>query len=172
MRTIRQLTNNKFLNIKEVVDKENGVGGFQFAERRGVDSVAFICYDKAAELFLLNTEYKPPINMFLKGAFGGSFDKAKEPIDIVIDEVKEEAGFTVTKKDVYMVGKVMVSTQMNQFCYLYIVFVDKDKQEDKKPQDKIEALAKTTWDVEMDLYTLEDWKPITILAMAQNKEII
>ena len=45
MRTVKQLTNNKYLNIKEVVDKENHVTGFQFAERRGVDSVAFICLD-------------------------------------------------------------------------------------------------------------------------------
>jgi hypothetical protein len=172
MRTIKQLTNNKFLNIKEIADPEMGVKGFQFAERRGVDSVAFICYDRDPELFLLNTELKVPINKMLKGAFGGSLDKDKEPIDIVIDEVKEEAGFTVTKEDVYLVGKVMVSTQMNQFCYLYIVFVNKDKQEDKKPQDEIEALAKTTWDSWDKLDELEDWKPITILAMAQGKGII
>jgi len=110
MRVVRQLTNNKYLNIKEVVDPENNVNGFQFAERRGVDSVAFICYDGNSEQFLLNSEYKPPVSKMVLGAFGGSFDKDKEPIDIVLDEVKEEAGFSLDKEQVKFVGKVLVST--------------------------------------------------------------
>ena len=173
MRTVKQLTNNKFLNLKEVYDPENHCKGYQFAERRGVDSVAFICYDSFVEEFLLNQEFKPPINQMILGSFGGSFDKNKEPVDIVIDEVKEEAGFVVTKNDVKFVGKVLVSTQMNQYCYLYIVMVDKDKQVEREPENKIEAMAKISWHPWDDnIYQLEDWKPITIISMAHHKEII
>ena len=172
MRTVKQLTNNKYLNIKEVVDKENHVTGFQFAERRGVDSVAFICLDVNNEQFLLNKELKPPINERLLGAFGGSFDKDKLPVEIVIDEVKEEAGFSVDKEQVKFVGRVLVSTQMNQYCYLYLVFVNKEDQGERKPENLIEASAETFWCKWDDIYKLEDWKPITILAMAQAKAII
>jgi 8-oxo-dGTP pyrophosphatase MutT (NUDIX family) len=172
MRTVKQLTNNKYLNIKEVVDKENHVNGFQFAERRGVDSVAFICLDRDSEQFLLNKELKPPINERVLGSFGGSFDKDKLPVEIVIDEVKEEAGFVVTKDDVKFVGRVLVSTQMNQYCYLYLVFVNKEDQGERKPENLIEASAETFWCQWDDIYKLEDWKPITILAMAQAKAII
>ena len=58
MRVVTNLTSNRFLNIKEVVDPEYGVKGYQFAERLGVDSVAFICFDPVKSYFLLNREYK------------------------------------------------------------------------------------------------------------------
>ena len=55
MRIIKNLTDNKFLNLKEVVDPDNNVKGYQFAERLGTDSVAFICWDiDGSEQFLLN----------------------------------------------------------------------------------------------------------------------
>jgi len=174
MRTVKQITDNKYLNLKEVKDPSNHVRQYQFAERAGKDSVAFICWDINYGDFLLNKEFKPPINSFLLGAFGGSLDKDKTHSEIVIDEVKEEAGFTVIKKDVHCVGKVMVSTQMNQFCYLFLVEVDKTKQEDREPENAIEAMAKTewvTWDSDK-IPILNDWKPITIIAMAQAKKII
>jgi len=168
MRTIKQTTSNKFLNIKEVVDPEYHINGFQFAERRGVDSIAFICFDKNKEQFLFNKEYKPPLNIFVLGAFGGSIDKDKKPEEIVLDEVREEAGFVVSPDDVKLVGKVLVSSQMNQFCYLYIVFVDKEKQQQRHPENACEAMATTHWVLweEEALSKLEDWKPVAIISMA------
>ena len=79
MRIIKQLTNNKFLNIKEVIDEEHFVKGYQFAERLGKDSIAFICYDRITNEFLLNNEFKPPVNEMILGAFGGSLDKNELP---------------------------------------------------------------------------------------------
>jgi 8-oxo-dGTP pyrophosphatase MutT (NUDIX family) len=172
MRTIKKLTDNKYLNIMEIQDLENHVKGFQYAERRGVDSVAFICYDHESEQFLLNKELKPPINKMVLGAFGGSCDKDKDLKDIVIDEVKEEAGFVVKRASVMSVGKVLVSTQMNQYCYLYLVFVNKDYQVEREPENAIEAMAETSWHNIAEVFTLEDWKPITIIAMAQAQKII
>lgn len=175
MRIIKKLTDNKFLNLKEVKDPDNNVNGYQFAERLGVDSVAFICWDKdGSEQFLLNKELKVPIDDFILGAFGGSMDKDKSPEEIVIDEVKEEAGFTVSKEDVYYVGKVLVSTQMNQFCHLYVVKVDKNKQEEREPENAIEAMATTEW-VQWggDIWeNMEDWKPMAIVFKAEAKNIL
>ena len=67
---------------------------------------------------------------------------------------------------------MQVSTQMNQYCYLYLVFVNKEDQGERKPENLIEASAETLWCKWDDIYKLEDWKPITILAMAQAKAII
>jgi len=170
MRIVKKLTDNRFLNIKEVKDPENNVRGYQFAERLGKDSIAFICWDRATGEFLLNQEYKPPINEFILGAFGGSMDKDKSPEEIVIAEVKEEAGFTVTDLQVYHVGEVMVSTQMNQMCQLYMVEIDKSKQEEREPENAIEAMAETKWvtcDNDDILGKLKDWKPLVIISMAQ-----
>lgn len=171
-KVIKQLTSNKFLNIKEIRDPDNNVNGYQFAERLGVNSVAFIGYSPSDNEFLVNKEYKPPISNFITGAFGGSMDKDKSPTDIVIGEVREEAGFEVEKNDVKYLGRVMVSTQMNQFCFLFLVILDKKNQKEKQPENAIEAMAKTKWVKEEDIYRMEEWKPITIVALAKENGII
>ena len=172
MRIVKQLTNNKFINIKEIKDPENNIKGYQFAERLGRDSVAFICYDTNTKKVLLNKELKPPIDSMVLGAFGGSIDKDKILIDIVIGEVKEEAGFVVGTKDIKYLGRTLVSTQMNQYCYLYLVFVDRNKQVEREPENEIEKLAITSWHLLSEINKLEDWKPIVIIAKAQEKNIL
>lgn len=169
MRDVTKLTDNKFVNIYSIVDPDNHVKGYQYAERRGVDSIAFICVDKFSDYnekpeYLLNNEYKPPVNAFVLGAFGGSLDKNVNKVEIVIEEVREEAGFEVADKDVISLGRVFVSTQMNQYCYLYLVWVDKKNQLERKPENAIEAMARTKWVKESDIRNLEDWKAITIVA--------
>ena len=174
MREVKQLTENKFLNIKEVHDPENHCKGYQFAERRGVDSIAFICYDVSTKQFLVNNEYKPPVNRFIEGAFGGSLDKDKSLIDIVVDEVEEEAGFVdnSVRWNIVNVGKVFVSTQMNQYCYLFLIVVDKSKQVATKPENAIEAMAQTKWRSEKEILDGEDWKAITITYLAEKSDLL
>jgi len=170
MRTIKQLTNNRFLNIKEVADSDMHVKAYQFAERKGVDSIAFICYamdgDKKGQ-FLLNHENTPPTGEFLDRAFGGSIDKDKLLVDIVIDEVKEEAGYTVTKADVYTLGKVFVSTQMNQYCHLFLVMVSENMKGEREPENATEASSTPKWVTTMDIDSGQDWKAITILRKSE-----
>lgn len=174
MREVTQLTDYRFLNIKQVVDPENHVRGYQFAERLGKDSIAFVCYDEEIGLVLLNEEYKPPIGSFVITAFGGSLDKAKDLKKIVQEEVGEEAGFEVEFKDIIDLGKAFVSTQMNQFCHLYLVYVDRSKQKEKHPENAIEASAKTIWYPINDAFysELQDWKAITIIAKAEKEGLL
>jgi len=169
-RVVNKLTDNKFLNIYEVVDPEHHCKGYQFAERRGKDSVAFICYNKEDKNFIINCEFTPPNGMFMERAFGGSLDKEdKKHVDIVIEEVEEEAGYKVDKEDVKYVGNCFVSTQMNQRCYLYLVFVSDEQKVERKPQNAIEALASIrkchlNW-----ILSGDDWKAITIVMKAVER---
>ena len=173
MREVIQLTNNKYLNIKEVRDPENHINGYQFAERLGVDSVAFICVDKKRQaMFLLNHESKPPIGPFLTTAFGGSLDKEKCAEEIVMAEVKEEAGYVVRLTDIKFLGKQFVSTQMNQFCYLYLVFVDKDNVEERAPENALEASAEPVWWSRNAVMDSQDWKAIAIIAKAEHQGLL
>jgi hypothetical protein len=172
MRTIKQLTNNKFLNIKEVSDLEKGVRGYQFAERLGKDSIAFICYDRSTKKYLLNHEYTPPTNEFLIRAFGGSLDKKISKNDIVKEEVKEEAGYTVIDSMIYEVGSVFVSTQMNQRCYLYLVDITNAKQTGRSPENEVEKMATELWKEEIDVIKGDDWKSIVIIEKAKENKII
>ena len=174
MRIETKLTDNKFINLKEVKYPEKNVGCYQFAERLGVDSVAFICWDNDSEQFLFNKEYKPPVDEFVLGAFGGSLDQDKSLKQIVIGETLEEAGFVVDEDDVYDLGKVLVSTQMNQFCYLFLVRVNKEEQQERQPENAVEAMATVEWGQwSLELWAnMEDWKPLAIVLKAQSKGIL
>jgi hypothetical protein len=172
LRTVKQMTNNKFLNIKEVFDEANHCKGYQFAERRGVDSIAFICYDENTNRFFINKEYTPPTGEFLVRAFGGSLDKDVDKIHIVIDEVKEEVGIEVTSKNIYPVGSVFVSTQMNQRCYLYFVDVSYLKRGDRMPENEMEKMASVLCLGEDEIINNDDWKAIVIINKAKKAGLL
>lgn len=172
MRTIKQTTSNKFLNIKEIFDPENHCKGYQFAERRGIDSIAFICIDRDTNLFLVNNEYTPPANEFLLRAFGGSLDKAKSKEEIVREELKEEAGYEVAEDKIHFVGSAFVSTQMNQRCFLYLIDITKAKNTGRKPENAMEGVAMPTKLTVNEILDGEDWKAITIINKAIRLGII
>lgn len=146
---------NKFLQIK--VCTQLCGSPYYYAERLGVNSVAFIL--KKNSKYGLIKEYKPPINSFLTTAFGGSIDKDLSLEDIVSEEVKEESGFNPL--DILFVGRTFVSTQMNQYCLLYVVEVGDFIG--SNPQNKTEATAKVVWLKEEEIIKLNDWKAITII---------
>ena len=154
--------NNPFIKVKTS-------GKFIYAERKGVDSVAFILLATNASderrIGLIN-EYKPPVSAFLTTAFGGSIDKEyKDNLKkLVINEVIEEAGFVVTEEQIKDYGKVFVSSQMNQFCHLFAVEVDKTKQGDATTTDLLEMQSSVVWMTLPDALKIEDWKAVTIIA--------
>ena len=176
MRTIKQLTDNRFLNIKEVADSTMHVKAYQFAERKGVDSIAFICHtmrpDHGDQKFLLNHECTPPTGEFLNRAFGGSLDKDTNLEEIVIEEVKEEAGYDVTENQVFSLGKVFVSTQMNQYCHLFLVEVFKHLEVPREPENATEAISEPIWMSAKEIMEGSDWKAITIIHKAIWEGII
>lgn len=172
MRTIKQLTNYKYLNIKEVTDLKMGNSPFIFAERQGTDSVAFVCYDKDKNQFLLNSEPTPSVGKYLTRAFGGSLDKNITKEEIVIEEVLEEAGYSVQKKNVKYIGRYFVSTQMNQYCHLYIVFISDSQKSKRNPQDKLEMLCKPTWLSKEDILNGDDWKSILVIQKSMDLNLL
>jgi len=161
---------------------ENGVpyftvkmesGYYVYGERLGRDSVAFILYDQAVHKVGLINEIKPPIgpDVFMTTAFGGSLDKDIPVWQIVVEEVKEEAGYTVTESDVNYVGKVLVSTQMNQFCHLYLVDIT-GKTVGERELEEHEAGSTVVWVDMEDISEVEDWKTPTIILKAIGKNIL
>ena len=172
-REIKKMTDNKFLNIYEVTDLEHHCKGYQYSERRGQDSVAFICYDRKRQQFLLNCEFTPPVGYFHDRAFGGSLDKeGKKHAEIVMEEVEEEAGYKVEEDCIKYVGNCFVSTQMNQTCYLYLVIVEDSQKVERKPQCAVEALASLRWVNTHSILSGDDWKSISILMKAVDKRIL
>ncbi len=133
---------NKFLQIKEA---DNFGNKYYYAERLGKDSVAFILYNAKTKWYGLIREYKPPIDEFLITAFGGSLDKPISKVAIVKGEVLEETGFEITIENIEYKGKIFVSTQMNQFCHLYLIDVTNAKNVGRQPQNECEAKSEVVW---------------------------
>jgi len=147
---------NGFLTIKDA-------GGYFYTERKGKDSVAFILRDvtRNDDIYCLINEYKPPIYGYEVTAFGGSLDCDLSLADIVRQEVREEAGYSPIS--VEYLGKRFVSTQMNQYCHLFIVDVDSSRGFDTDPQCVWEAKSKPIWVSAEAIKTCSDWKSQCIL---------
>lgn len=157
------LFNSEFITVKKN-------DGYFYAERKGVDSVAFVLFANNADdekRIGVVREFKNPINRFMPTAFGGSIDEERYFEDLtvlVIDEVVEESGFIVKKEDIDYYGKVLVSTQMNQFCHLFAVRVDKFRQGLKTTNNPREIESTIEWLTLPEVFQLEDWKVMTIVA--------
>jgi hypothetical protein len=156
------LFDNPWLKVKKA-------GGFIYSERKGVDSIAFILIainaNDERRIGLIN-EYKDPIKRFATTAFGGSIDDIKYHDDLrllVKDEAMEESGFNVENKDIYYYGKVIVSTQSNQFCHLFAIEVDKLSQTERTTENPTELLSDVKWISIKEAQHLEDWKAQAII---------
>ena len=162
-----------FLKVKKA-------GAYVYAERLGVDSVAFILMainaNDEKRIGLIN-EYKDPIGRFALTAFGGSIDDAKYHEDLrllVKDEVLEESGFRVPISSIKYHGKAFVSTQSNQFCHLFSVEVDKLSQGEKTTTNPSELRDTVQWISMKEVKSLEDWKSQAIILrrMIENNGMI
>lgn len=156
-----------------------------YAERKGIDSIAFILLDKKNDKpYGVVYERKPPMDerhngnfAFLETAFGGSNDiidietyekmSKKEIIShmkkIVQLETKEEAGYEVSFDKISFISKDLVSTQMNQWAYLFLVDVTDIKQGETDPQNETEAMAKLVWKDLKGISEMNDWKAKSII---------
>ena len=155
-------------------------GGYYYSERKGVDSVAFVLFNISAtdeKRVGVIREKKYPVEEYIISAFGGSIDNPRYFEDlrqVVIDETIEEAGFIVENKDISYYGKVLVSTQMNQYCHLFGVAVDKYKQVQRTTTNIRELDSIIVWLTLPEVIQLNDWKAITIVAkrMAEMNNLI
>lgn len=139
-------------------------GYYIYGERAGIDSVAFILANRNTGKIGLINEPKPPLgdDVFLTTAFGGSLDKNLPLVDIVIEEVKEEAGYTVSSDNITDLGHVLVSTQMNQQCHLFMVDIT-DVPLGARNTDENESGSTVVWIDQEKVTVIEDWKASVIL---------
>lgn len=168
------------LGVPYITVKQNDY--YTYAERAGLDSVAFVLYNKDTKRYGLIMEYKPPIDRFLITAFGGSLDKdtrvnhdlfiLKYSIgldylkEIVREETKEEAGYSVHSEQILLVGSYFCSTQMNQHVHLFVVEVNDSQFTGRKPENEMEEAASVIWLTMDDVLDspLKDWKSVVAVS--------
>ena len=168
---------NSFATIKQARDY------YYYYSRGGQDSVFFILHDKKSDMFALINEAKPPLDertdskAMMTTAFGGSIDSTKSLIEIVQEEVKEEAGYIVPLDNIHFVGKTLVSSQMDQIAHGYLVDVTNipktEVTEFEKP-DATEEFSNNSveWMHPEDILETEDWKSLFIAVHAAYKDLL
>ena len=161
---------------------------YSYAERGGINSIAFILFDNKSKRFCLISESKPSLDelgtLAMKTtAFGGSIDSNCSPKEICQIEVQEESGFEVTLDRIHYTGETLVSTQMSQMCFLYLVDVtglkkthkaeyeqSTPEQDEKDPNEF--SNNSVFWFTYSELMDNQDWKSIFISTQAIYQEII
>ncbi len=164
-------------------------GYYQYAERGGKDSIAFILYDDKIKKFALIYESKPPMDEVLgkevrmTTAFGGSIDMGENTTyqEICQTEVKEEAGYIVPLDKIYDCGSTLVSTQMSQMANGFFVDVtgiekteiaewEKAADEAQSEKDANKFVGnEVRWFNISEMMENGDWKSIYIWAQAVYK---
>lgn len=156
-----------------------------YAERLGIDSVAFILIDEnRQDKYGVINERKPSIDdriggglVFIETAFGGSNDGIDEETYINYDkprkiehfrklvqvEAREESGFDVDMDRIRFISKEFVSTQMNQWAYLYVVNVTGLSSGKKDPQNAEEEMSEIRWKTLEQTKKMNDWKTKAII---------
>jgi hypothetical protein len=169
---------------KFLVVKSADTTPYFYAERKGMDSVAFILVDSnRSNKYGMINERKPPMDhrmgeeVFMETAFGGSNDVIDDDTylamseseviehlrELVQTEAREESGFDIGLDRIKFVSKELVSTQMNQFCFMFIVDVTDIEQGESDPQNAEEARATIIWKTLKGVQKTNDWKAKTIL---------
>lgn len=142
---------------------------YYFSERVGRDSAAFLLYDGTrAKPYQALSQWHGPLARYVPGAFTGSFDKqALTPEQILIEEVKEEAGYVVESDNCLLLGVEPVSSQTNESVYLYLVDITGIPQDKTEPQNIFEEQIVRYWcDAATVLRELE-WKAKLIVLAHQ-----
>ena len=155
-------------------------GYYEYAQRAGTDSIAFILIDSEQEKFGLIYESKPPLDeaynekKMLTTAFGGSCDMDVPLNEICQTEVSEESGYDVDLEQVVFMGNTLVSSQMNQICHLFLVDITGltptsteadvyNAEQEAKDSDEFKH-NKVIWMSADELMLNGDWKSIYIYA--------
>ena len=157
-----------FLTVKQAR------GYYEYSERPGMDSIAFILIDYNTNKIGLITESKPPLDERMgklvdsTTAFGGSIDSNESYINICQTEVLEEAGYTIPLKNIIEVGISMVSTQSSQLIHGFLVDVTDIPKETQTEYEILHNEDRTVWADPFEIFNGNDWKAIWILAKAAN----
>lgn len=174
---------DSFCTIKEAR------GYYQYLERGGIDSIAFILYNGVTKQFGLIYESKPPRDEIenrevrMTTAFGGSIDMSEKHTyqDICQTEVAEEAGYDVPLDRITSVGQTLVSSQMSQMVEGFLVDITGiektlEAEYEKQPNTAQEANEfsgnKVLWFDADEMMDNNDWKSVWIFTKAVHSNII
>lgn len=133
------LYKNKYLSLYKTKQ------GFIYAQRRGVNSTAILCFKKVKGEYKFLIRYQPlPVVNTVKHLkwddvyacpITGSIEENQTPIENAINEVYEEANIRISKKNLIAGSYCVSSTQMNETVFNFLFDVTNCKTVNKKQGD-------------------------------------
>lgn len=167
-------TKNDWLKIK--VDKDER---FFYTERKGIDSVAIVLFNKDISSIGLIKEAKPPFNEreqetdmhFKTTALGGSLfdaghtdeewlamsynEQLAVATETAIKETREEVGYSVKPDSMKPLGRVVFDSMSNSYTWLFCAIVEEKDKCQRDPQSANEARAELIWTADEHFMTHE-----------------
>lgn len=118
-------------NLDNTIFKTNWISvketqkGFQFLERKGVNSIAAFLIRYTTEWEVL-VRYQPLCisnndDSLFPCPVTGSIDLGEDVFNCTRREVEEETGYIIEPKDIIELGSYIVGTQTNEQVYLYVM---------------------------------------------------
>lgn len=170
-RTPKYKGGKKWLTVKATVDPDKEYDPFFYVERLGQNSVAFVLIDqnRPGEYGLLQ-QWHGPNDKFVTGAYTGSFDKELEGrYGIVVDEVREEAGYEITEDRIIDLGSVHVLTCTNEVVFLHAVDVTGLEAKHHDPENIFEANMNFPWVRKEEVLDGEEFRAIAICSKLERR---
>lgn len=155
-------SDNKFIKIIRKDFPGSNYGSYYYSQRLGKNSLAFLLYDSTIDKFACLIQHNPAVDRFLLNSFTGSLDKNKKVREILLEEIKEESGYTIPpdeiKDRVIYLSKQPVSSQTNEEVYLYLINVTNLKQGKTIPDNDWEKYSYIKWTSSNFIFKNAEWK--------------
>ncbi|MCF0126457.1 MAG: DNA mismatch repair protein MutT [Clostridia bacterium] len=129
--------NSKLLYKTPYLELRVSTRKFYFAQRKGINSTATLCFHKTKNGYEFLMRYQPlPVlklnykldKVLYPCPITGSIEKKETPQLNAIKEVLEESGYKITKKNIISCVLATASTQMNEVVFHFLVDLTKCKK--------------------------------------------
>jgi len=149
---INILKTNKWIELRELVDEKKGINGYVYSHEKSCDGkkIVILPYRNQKGKFeiLLRDELTPcwDLNKKIISSLTGSVEKNNSPLETAIIELKEEAGYSITKEDIVELGEMFGIKSSDTVYYLFTVdLTNKEKGKATTDGSKLEKEAKCFW---------------------------
>ncbi|QBF34772.1 hypothetical protein EG856_02480 [Mycoplasmopsis phocirhinis] len=130
------MSKNEKLFKNDWISVYKSAKGFTYCQRKSIDSIAALLYRKVNNHYQLMIHYQPLPEIKEKKFWDecypcpitGSIETKQSPLQCCINEVLEEAGYSITKSNITATLTTIATTQMNEKVYHFLVDVTDLKQ--------------------------------------------
>jgi len=150
MKTIDTLFENKWVSLKEVKDKDQKINGYVYSHETRCNghivSILPFRHEYNGKQWLLRKELTPCWSMeerILSSITGGL--EGTDPDYTIVEELKEEAGYFIDKKDLIQLGTCFGTKSSDTIYHLYSVDLTGYVQGTPTTTDPGEQMSHCVW---------------------------